>query len=369
MLIIDSTVTIKMVNFGKKLMVDQIPEWKRYYINYKLMKKKVRQYAEQIKNEGKDRGHVLKEFSRMLDDQIEKMVLFLLEQQGVLASRIEKLGEQRANLAEMPDISKISELRETYREVALDLVKLLKFVDLNATDDYSLSLGAAPTVCGIIIGSMAVAQVFSSIYFSAWSNRSYFKPLIFSSIMLFLGNVMYALAYDCKSLTVLLLGRLFCGMGSARAVNRRYISDCVPLKIRMQASAGFVSASALGMACGPALAGLLQANFKLYSVSINQVTLPGWVMSLAWLIYLIWLWFSFKEPDHGITEKIDLPENTAEHAGVEGLESGIAQPLLLSSEDNENEEGEECDDSEEGSEDSHKSATSFGWVINFLRHQ
>ncbi|KAG0484310.1 hypothetical protein HPP92_008389 [Vanilla planifolia] len=129
----DSTVTIKMVNFGKKLMVDQIPEWKRYYINYKLMKKKVRQYAEQIKNEGKDRGHVLKEFSRMLDDQIEKMVLFLLEQQGVLASRIEKLGEQRANLAEMPDISKISELREAYRVVALDLVKLLKFVDLNAT--------------------------------------------------------------------------------------------------------------------------------------------------------------------------------------------------------------------------------------------
>ncbi|KAG0484311.1 hypothetical protein HPP92_008390 [Vanilla planifolia] len=134
----------------------------------------------------------------------------------------------------------------------------------------------------------------------------------------------------------------------------------------MQASAGFVSASALGMACGPALAGLLQANFKLYSVSINQVTLPGWVMSLAWLIYLIWLWFSFKEPDHGITEKTDLPENTAEHAGVEGLESGIAQPLLLSSEDNENEEGEECDDSEEGSEDSRKSATSFGSAYKLL---
>lgn len=65
--------------------------------------------------------------------QIEKIVLFLLEQQGLLASRIEKLGKQRAILFEQPDISRISELREAYRAVGQDLVKLLRFVDLNAT--------------------------------------------------------------------------------------------------------------------------------------------------------------------------------------------------------------------------------------------
>ena len=85
-------------------------------------------------------------------------------------------------------------------------------------------------------------------------------------------------------------------LGSARAVNRRYISDCVPLKIRMQASAGFVSASALGMACGPALAGLLQTKFKLFNLTFNQDTLPGWVMAVAWLLYLVWLWIAFNEP-------------------------------------------------------------------------
>jgi MFS family permease len=89
-----------------------------------------------------------------------------------------------------------------------------------------------------------------------------------------------------------------CRLGSARAVNRRYISDCVPLKMRLQASAGFVSASALGMACGPALAGFLQIKFKIYSLNFNQSTLPGWVMCIAWLIYLLWLWFTFKEPEH-----------------------------------------------------------------------
>ncbi|WOK93582.1 hypothetical protein Cni_G02282 [Canna indica] len=136
------------------------------------------------------------------------------------------------------------------------------YIIVPTADDYSVSLGATTTVCGVVIGSMAVAQVFSSVYFSAWSNRSYFRPLVFSSTMLVLGNILYALAYNLDSLTILLIGRLLWWMGSARAVNRWYISDCVPLKIRMKASEGFVSASALGMACGPALIDLLQTNFK-----------------------------------------------------------------------------------------------------------
>nr|CAB3450680.1 unnamed protein product [Digitaria exilis] len=182
-----------MVNFGKRLMADQLEEWKEYYINYKMMKKKVKQYVQQTQNGGKNREQVLKEFSRVLDDQIEKIVLFLLQQQGHLASRIETLGEQRAALMEQSDFSQISQLRDAYREVGYDLVKLLRFLDMNAT------------------GIRKILKKFDK--------------------------------------------RFGYNLGSARAVNRRYISDCVPLKTRLQASAGFVSASALGMACGPALAG------------------------------------------------------------------------------------------------------------------
>lgn len=85
------------------------------------------------------------------------------------------------------------------------------YIIVPTADDYSLSLGAAATVCGVIIGSMAVAQVFSSVYFSAWSNRSYLRPLVFSSFVLLVGNTLYALAYDLNSITVLMIGRLFCG--------------------------------------------------------------------------------------------------------------------------------------------------------------
>ncbi|XP_048535332.1 SPX domain-containing membrane protein OsI_08463 [Triticum urartu] len=502
-----------MVNFGKVLMSDQLEEWKEYYINYKMMKKKVKQYVQQTQDGGSNHEQVLKEFSRMLDDQIEKVVLFLLKQQGHLASRIEKLGQQRAVLMEHSDISQVSQVREAYRQVGLDLVKLLRFVDMNATgirkilkkfdkrfgyrftdyyistranhpysqlqpifkqvgivavagaltrnlaslqdhqgsfmsiydhpsitlkdpiieqinnsvqklthsttflqflgqhaliipedvqassedlvddqsyhfmslmlnlvntflymvntyiivptaDDYSVSLGAAATVCGVIIGSMAVAQVFSSVYFSAWSNRSYFRPLVFSSIMLFSGNLLYALAYDLNSLTVLILGRLLCGLGSARAVNRRYISDCVPLKMRLKASAGFVSASALGMACGPALAGLLQTEFKIYAVTFNQNTLPGWIMCLAWVGNLIWVWISFKEPDHFAKENaVNAQSSDSGHGRNDNLEGGLAQPLLTEAKER---QGENADNNENDPKESHKAATSIAAAYRLL---
>ncbi|XP_045811619.1 SPX domain-containing membrane protein At4g22990-like isoform X1 [Trifolium pratense] len=504
-----------MVAFGKKLKDRQIQEWQGYYINYKLMKKRVRQYAQQIEQGTQDRRHVLKDFSRMLDNQIETIVLFLLEQQGLLASRIAKLGEVHNNLQEEPEINKITELREAYRAVGQDLLNLLYFVEINAiglrkilkkfdkrfgyrftdyyvktranhpysqlqqvfkhvglgavvgalsrnlhelqdrqgsylsiydqpslplqdpvvdlinaavdrlsnstnflnfmaqhalimhdelptpseehvdderyhfmslllnlantflymintyiivptADDYSTSLGAAPTVCGIVIGAMAVAQVFSSVYFSAWSNKSYFRPLVFSSIALFIGNIFYACAYDIHSIWILLIGRLFCGLGSARAVNRRYISDCVPLKIRMQASAGFVSASALGMACGPALAGILQTNFKIYNLTFNQNTLPGWVMAIAWMVYLVWLWISFKEPSHDVEEN-QTPNQSNDAAENGALEKGLKQPLLITSDDKVDEDNDQdYDDSEEAPEESRLPANSIGEAYRLL---
>lgn len=508
-----------MVAFGKKLKDRQIQEWQGYYINYKLMKKRVRQYAQQIQQGTLDRRHVLKDFSRMLDNQIEKIVLFLLEQQGLLASRIAKLGEMHNDLQEEPEIHKIAELRESYRTVGQELLNLLYFVEINAVglrkilkkfdkrfgyrftdyyvktranhpysqlqqvfkhvgigavvgalsrnlhelqdrqgsylsiydqpalplqdpvvdkinaavdrlsnstnflnflaqhalimqddlptpseehvddekyhfmslllnlantflymintyiivptaDDYSTSLGAAPTVCGIVIGAMAVAQVFSSVYFSAWSNKSYFRPLVFSSVALFVGNIFYACAYDVHSIWILLLGRLFCGLGSARAVNRRYISDCVPLKIRMQASAGFVSASALGMACGPALAGILQTNFKIYNLTFNQNTLPGWVMAVAWLVYLVWLWISFQEPSHFAEENhTQNQSNVVDNGAVDNsaLEKGLKQPLLITSDDKVDEDiDQDYDDSEEAPEESRLPANSIGSAYRLL---
>ncbi|XAR54100.1 hypothetical protein NMG60_11029106 [Bertholletia excelsa] len=506
-----------MVAFGKKLKETQIQEWQGYYINYKLMKKKVRQYVQQLEEGAQDHLYVLKDFSKILDKQIERTVMFLLEQQGLLASRLSNLGEQHDVLLPHADVSQITELQEAYRAVGRDLLRLLFFVEMNAigirkilkkfdkrfgyrftnyyvktrsnhpysqlrqvfkhvgigavvgsisrnladlqdqqeyhvsiydqptchvpdpiivsiqaavdrltnsttflaylgkhalivqeelptpsedhvlderyhfmslllnlvntflymvntyiivptADDYSLSLGAAATVCGAVIGSMAVAQVFSSVYFSAWSNKSYFKPLVFSSIVLFIGNTLYALAYDLNSIYVLLIGRLCCGFGSARAVNRRYISDCVPSKMRMKASAGFVSASALGMACGPALACLLQTRFKLLNITFNAETLPGWIMAVAWLVYLMWLWTSFREPPHEAKDNISSQDTNSGILETGVLGTSINQPLLTNMEEKQDDENgeEECDISEESSEEIKKPVTSISSAYRLL---
>ncbi|GJR31552.1 SPX domain-containing membrane protein-like protein [Tanacetum coccineum] len=497
-----------MVAFGKKLKELQIQEWNGYYIDYKLLKKKVKHYAQQNQVVVHDRDYVLRDFSQLLDQQIEKMVLFLLKQQGQLATRLSGLADDSdESFSHEPHYESIMERRESYREVGRDLLRLLFFVEMNAiglrkilkkfdkrfgyrftnyyvktranhpysqlrqvfkqvgisavvgsitrnladlqddqrryvsiydhptlqlsdpiiesikaaenrllnstdflhylgkhafimqdelpspssdeliineryhfmslllnlvntflymantyiivptADDYSLSLGAAATVCGVVIGSMAVAQIFSSVYFSAWSNKSYIRPLIFSSIILLMGNTLYALAYDLNSIYVLLVGRLFCGLGSARAVNRRYISDCVPPKLRMKASAGFVSASALGMACGPALACLFQTQFKIFQLTFNQDTLPGWFMAVAWFIYLLWLCCSFREPP---LEKEDIiPQREASDTMVE---TGFTEPLLLGStksQQGEDEQQENDDPSDELSEKSREPVTSI----------
>ncbi|KAJ0914241.1 putative SPX domain, major facilitator superfamily, MFS transporter superfamily [Helianthus annuus] len=497
-----------MVAFGKKLKELQIQEWKGSYIDYKLLKKKVKHYARQDEVDGPNREYVLHDFSLMLDEQIEKIVLFLLKHQGQLATRLSGLADRDDEyLSHGPNHDSIVELREAYREVGRDLLRLLFFVEMNAiglrkilkkfdkrlgykftsyyvktranhpysqlrqvfkhvgisavvgsitrnladlqdvdrryvsiydhpnihisdpiiesikaaekrllnstdflhylgkhafimqdelpspsseehivneryhfmslllnlvntflymvntyiivptADDYSLSLGAAATVCGVVIGSMAVAQIFSSVYFSAWSNKSYIRPLIFSSIVLLMGNTLYALAYDLNSIYVLLIGRLFCGLGSARAVNRRYISDCVPSKLRMKASAGFVSASALGMACGPALACLFQTQFKILWFTFNQDTLPGWFMAFAWFIYLLWLWLSFREPP---LEKEDIIVQH-ETSGTT-VEIGFSEPLLLDfgkNEEDDDEQQEDDDPSDELSEDNREPVTSI----------
>lgn len=132
---------------------------------------------------------------------------------------LEYLGKHAFIMQEdFPTPSEESSMEQNYHFMSL-LLNLVNtflymvntYIIVPTADNYSLSLGAAATVCGVIIGSMAIAQVFSSVYFSAWSNKSYGRPLLFSSVVLLVGNTFYALAYDCNSISVLLIGRLFCG--------------------------------------------------------------------------------------------------------------------------------------------------------------
>lgn len=98
---------------------------------------------------------------------------------------------------------------------------------------------------------------------------------------------------------MLLLGRFLGGAGTAEAVNRRYIADVIPPNERTGASVAFVTASALGMSAGPALAAVLfPIHFHVGRFPIINSTAPAWLMFFLWSIFIVVMAVCFREPQH-----------------------------------------------------------------------
>ncbi|OWZ12753.1 Major Facilitator Superfamily (MFS) transporter [Phytophthora megakarya] len=164
---------------------------------------------------------------------------------------------------------------------------------------YAAELGAEASMSGVIVGMTPVASLASAVLYSWWANRSYKHSLSFATVCLILGNLLYGMALSYDSVAMALTGRMLNGFGGARAINRRYIADNYSREERTQASALFVTASALGMAAGPALAAGLHylPDYNIAGIDITTETSPGWVMFALWSIYLIGLLVLFEEPD------------------------------------------------------------------------
>lgn len=168
---------------------------------------------------------------------------------------------------------------------------------------YAEKLGGTAAMASMIIGMTPVAALVSTVLFSWWTSHSYKSALIFASSCSAVGNLCYAAGLPCHSLTLVIIGRLLNGFGSARAINRRYIADTFPREERTAASAAFVSAGALGMSAGPAIASALnyfttdqygkEWNGNLYWQSENA---PGWFMFGTWTVYLICVIRYFQDP-------------------------------------------------------------------------
>eukprot|EP00977_Amphora_coffeiformis_P009043 scaffold2046_cov171-Amphora_coffeaeformis.AAC.10 len=172
------------------------------------------------------------------------------------------------------------------------------YVCVPSSDTYAIKLGSNPSIAGMIIGMTPVAALVSTLLYSWWTSYSYKSALIFASTCSLIGNLLYAAGLPYGSLTLVMLGRILNGFGSARSINRRYIADTFSRNERTAASAAFVTAGALGMAAGPAVASLLnltvsQQSDNLYWQAENS---PGWFMFGAWSIYLVCLVYAFTDP-------------------------------------------------------------------------
>lgn len=162
---------------------------------------------------------------------------------------------------------------------------------------YAWRLGGTVSMSTLIIGMTPAAALVSTILYSWWTSRSYKAALVFASTCSVIGNLLYAMALPCNSISMVMVGRLLNGFGSARSINRRYIADVFSKEQRTAAAAVFVTAGALGMAAGPLSASLLNeltvGSQSLYWQSENS---PGSFMFVLWTMYLMCLLFFFEDP-------------------------------------------------------------------------
>ena len=206
-------------------------------------------------------------------------------------------------------------------------------------------LGFSEAASGLVVGAADLSAIGVSLLYAWWTSRSYTRPLVFSGLACLAGNAVYSLAYTLRSLPLLLASRLLIGLGSARAVNRRYvaawlgvgarearrlttgvvryIADYVGASSRTAASAAFVGASAGGAALGPLFAVAL-AEAKPYAsrvlgVLLTDETIAGYVMVVVWLGFLVVVVLGFHDP---LRESVDESDRETED---EGGESGAEE--------------------------------------------
>ena len=127
---------------------------------------------------------------------------------------------------------------------------------------YALKVGSSEALAGIIIGMTPNAALIATVLYCWWSNYAYKSALLFAAGTSLLGNLCYALALRQHSIQLVMLGRFLNGFGSARSINRRFIADTFSRAERTAESAAFVTAGAMGMAVGPAIAALLGIWFQ-----------------------------------------------------------------------------------------------------------
>ncbi|CAB9500458.1 SPX domain-containing membrane protein [Seminavis robusta] len=205
---------------------------------------------------------------------------------------------------------------------------------------YSEKLGADPALSSAIVGMTPFATIFSTFLYSYWTSYSYRTPLLFAASLNVAGNLVYAMGYPCNSMAFVLIGRLMCGLGSCRPINRRYIADAYSTAERTAASAHFVAVGSFGMALGPFLGSVLHRMAEHSKSPYWQVeNAPGWFMSVVWLIYVIFHVIFFVDPPKEESESIKKNTTTGEKQPL--LQNGNGketQTISVSDDDNDDDD-------------------------------
>ena len=152
----------------------------------------------------------------------------------------------------------------------------------------------------LVLAMTPLGGIFSLLVTKFWITKSYKKPMIFSSIVCLIGNVLYVIGVHEDSIVVMCVSRFIIGFGLNTRVQRNYILDFIPKRQISWYLLYFKICSLFGNAIGP----LITFVFAIISPNTRQDTnwffsvyvLPPWIFSLGALILLIILIMFYSEP-------------------------------------------------------------------------
>jgi MFS transporter, DHA1 family, tetracycline resistance protein len=163
---------------------------------------------------------------------------------------------------------------------------------------FSKELGAENYQVGLIAMSFPIMNFLFAPFWGSLSDRYGRRPIILASV--FITGLAYLLFSQTVNLWLLLLSRIFAGIGSANlSVAQAYIADITPPKDRAKSMGMIGAAFGLGFIIGPTVGGYMKSIS-----SPGQVDYVGYFAACLSLINLIMAYMllpeSLKEKQHGL---------------------------------------------------------------------
>ena len=164
---------------------------------------------------------------------------------------------------------------------------------------YVQSLNGGPTAAGITLGVTCFVGVLMQYPGHKWASRSFKEPLVFSAIIMIIGNLIYALGDTLECLALVVVARGVMGINlMMTVVSTRYIAETTTREERTRLMAILYIVGTAGIAVGPFLAGILAKipNFKVGPFLADQYVNPAWFCFILWIAQLIFVVLVFRDP-------------------------------------------------------------------------
>ena len=156
--------------------------------------------------------------------------------------------------------------------------------------------------CGLIIAMSPIGGLFSISYSNFMINKSYKVPMISSSVLSSIGNLLFIIGIYFSSIFLLCFGTLITGFSLNTPVHRQYLLYFIPKRKMNKYLLYFKIIVLLGNASGPLL-GLISLyifpeNFyQVYTHRIfNEYSFPAWCCFFASIFLLIIIVIIYSEP-------------------------------------------------------------------------